>query len=1037
MVSGGAVLPDKGNRFRQSLQELKRTQTLVGEVSSDHHCLSSARSTPMSTPRSVSGMSVTSLGQLTPRPQPLPSTRAAAGDDIPVSVVVNIRPLVERERREGCQNCLHINLKDTVLPEVSVKGYSQRSFPFDQVYGEGAAPTADLFPECIAPLVEGLFNGFNATVLAYGQTGAGKTYTIGTHSEGKDSGRAWQAVIPQVTEMLFAKASELTEQDERSCVSFTASFFEVYQNSIRDLLAPRSKDAHIEIRERGGTDITLEGHTEMRVASPDELEHCLHRGVAARATHATNMNEHSSRSHAIFTITLNISKWRSLSTRAADFGDDSSAGSSDPGVDTGEEVEEKLSAKMHIVDLAGSERIKKSGVQGQQQKEAASINLGLLALRNCIEALCEPGRGHVPYRSNKLTRLLQDSLGGNARTVMVACVSPADSSMDETLNTLKYASSARNIKNKVVANRDEESSAVLALLDEVKMLREQLAALKAGTDGVGGDLTLLQAQRSSDTAVRIASLEEDRDSWRMRATVAESRCAELHAELQGLKNEHCASTASNGGGASPGLDLTPGQNPLFVSSGTGMGASPYTAERPLPFSAPRPASASSPNLEHSSPLQLQSAGSSEMDPLRPAEPLPASSAWRPLPDGESEGSASCRGATAGSSPKGISTRSISRNDLFEDIAFGIESPASGRWPNATEVLEMPMFQRAKMEHEQQVLTRKRDEATLLCTRLESLPGSVLRDGDGRLEPPKSKQTLDEWVNSAVVLDTQAADLKQILDAKMASRAACSHELSAIERHIQVLGRQVEEQQGEAEEVANDPAVSQRLQQLEALARELRETIGRHNSSIAQFQTFYLNLQDQIEKEGASQQAFRSRFQWVAQKDLKDVMAAVYRLTKKQREQLLDLRSDNVHLREEVAWRDTVLQLFANEIDDARTCETQLREELHRAASEKVRILDLYGVSQQEKGHLEERLVQAESGLERLHEAYTAALRELNQERSVSANLRGSLAELNDAAVQLAEEKERVLGTPGWHYDTAAAGEFPTPAKSIFILDLSF
>ena len=113
------------------------------------------------------------------------------------------------------------------------------------------------------------------------------------------------------------------------------------------------------------------------------------------------------------------------------------------------EVEESLSAKMHIVDLAGSERIKKSGVEGQQQKEAASINLGLLSLRNCIEALCKPQRGFVPYRSNKLTRLLQDSLGGNARTVMIACVSPADSSIEETLNTLKYASSARNIKNKV------------------------------------------------------------------------------------------------------------------------------------------------------------------------------------------------------------------------------------------------------------------------------------------------------------------------------------------------------------------------------------------------------------------------------------------------------------------------------------------------------------------------------------------------------------------------------------------------------------
>eukprot|EP00192_Tetraselmis_astigmatica_P009155 CAMPEP_0117678092 /NCGR_PEP_ID=MMETSP0804-20121206/17093_1 /TAXON_ID=1074897 /ORGANISM="Tetraselmis astigmatica, Strain CCMP880" /LENGTH=677 /DNA_ID=CAMNT_0005487417 /DNA_START=496 /DNA_END=2530 /DNA_ORIENTATION=- len=472
--------------------------------------LTSRRSTPSSSPQhpATRPAAPSSPAWDAATPRPLATTHLAAGTDIPVSVVVNIRPMMNRELSEGCQSCLSISSMPDALPEVSVAGYAMRSFPFDRVYGEGGLHSSKLFDDCVAPLVDGLFEGYNATVLAYGQTGAGKTFTIGTHPKGAEGDRQWPAVIPQFTDMMFAKAAALA-QDGRASATATVSFLELYQNSIHDMLADNHKTSHVEIRERGGTQVEVEGQREVAVASAAEVDTCLQRGIAARATHATNMNDHSSRSHAIFTVSLQVKRWRPLPTDGGE----------------GEEgVEETLSAKIHLVDLAGSERLKKSGAEGQQQKEAACINLGLLSLRNCIEALCTPNRGHVPYRSHKLTRLLQDSLGGNSRTVMIACVSPSDSNMEETLNTLKYTSSARTIKNKLVANRDEQSAAALAMMEELRRLRQELADARRSS---AASEALEMVVAGPDTASQeLEAIKHERDSWQMRACVAESMCVQ-------------------------------------------------------------------------------------------------------------------------------------------------------------------------------------------------------------------------------------------------------------------------------------------------------------------------------------------------------------------------------------------------------------------------------------------------------------------------------------------------------------------------------
>ncbi|KAJ6685868.1 CHROMOSOME-ASSOCIATED KINESIN KIF4A-LIKE PROTEIN [Salix purpurea] len=374
-----------------------------------------------------------------------------------------------------------------------------------------------MFEECIAPLVDGLFQGYNATVLAYGQTGSGKTYTMGTgFKDGCQMG-----IIPEVMNVLFSKIETLKHQTE---FQLNVSFIEILKEEVQDLLDPatlnKSDTANghggkvnlpgkpsIQIRETSNGVITLAGSTEVSVSTFKEMATCLEQGSLSRATGSTNMNNQSSRSHAIFTITLE--QMRKLNPV---FPGDSNLNDS--------MNEEYLCAKLHLVDLAGSERAKRTGSDGMRFKEGVHINKGLLALGNVISALGDEKKRkegvHVPYRDSKLTRLLQDSLGGNSRTVMIACISPADINAEETLNTLKYANRARNIQNKPIVNRDPMSSEMLKMRqqleylqaelfarggcssNEVQVLKERIAWLEAANEDLCREL---HDYRSRDTAV--------------------------------------------------------------------------------------------------------------------------------------------------------------------------------------------------------------------------------------------------------------------------------------------------------------------------------------------------------------------------------------------------------------------------------------------------------------------------------------------------------------------------------------------------------
>ncbi|KAK4428901.1 Kinesin-like protein KIN-4A [Sesamum alatum] len=399
----------------------------------------------------------------------------SSGEDCCVKVAVHVRPLLGDEKIQGCNDCVTIV---SGKPQVQI---GTHSFTFDHVYGSTGSPSTAMYEECVAPLVDGLFQGYNATVLAYGQTGSGKTYTMGTSlKDGCQTG-----LIPKVMNALFSKIETLKHEIE---FQLHVSFIEIHKEEVRDLLDPDSANKSeianghagkltipgkppIQIRETSNGVITLAGSTERSVKTLKEMADCLEHGSLSRATGSTNMNSQSSRSHAIFTITME--QMRRLHP-----------GTSNDGNLNDCMTEEYLCAKLHLVDLAGSERAKRTGSDGLRFKEGVHINKGLLALGNVISALGDEKKRkegvHVPYRDSKLTRLLQDSLGGNSRTVMIACISPADINAEETLNTLKYANRARNIQNKPVINRDPMSNEMLKMRQQLEYLQAELCARGGG-----------------------------------------------------------------------------------------------------------------------------------------------------------------------------------------------------------------------------------------------------------------------------------------------------------------------------------------------------------------------------------------------------------------------------------------------------------------------------------------------------------------------------------------------------------------------------
>uniref|UniRef100_A0A8C3B0A1 Kinesin-like protein n=1 Tax=Cyclopterus lumpus TaxID=8103 RepID=A0A8C3B0A1_CYCLU len=364
-----------------------------------------------------------------------------------VKVVVRCRPLNRKEESNGPAGSIvqmDLRLGQVILrnPRAPVSE-PQKTFTFDAVY-DANSKQGDLYDESVRPLIDSVLAGFNGTIFAYGQTGTGKTYTM----QGAWMDPQKRGVIPNAFDHIFTHISR-SQSDKQYLVR--ASYLEIYLEEVLDLLDPNHGNARpLELRESPESGVYVRDLTSCVCKSIKEIEEVMNVGNQARAVAATDMNEHSSRSHALFLITVECSQ---------------------PGPDGRKHIRV---GRLNLVDLAGSERQAKTGVQGERLKEAAKINLSLSALGNVISALADGRSGHVPYRDSKLTRLLQDSLGGNAKTVMVATLGPAPQHYDETLTTLRYANRAKNIQNQPRVNEDPKDALLREFQMEIARLRAQL-----------------------------------------------------------------------------------------------------------------------------------------------------------------------------------------------------------------------------------------------------------------------------------------------------------------------------------------------------------------------------------------------------------------------------------------------------------------------------------------------------------------------------------------------------------------------------------
>ncbi|XP_036914063.1 kinesin-like protein KIF21A isoform X8 [Sturnira hondurensis] len=478
-----------------------------------------------------------------------------APDESSVRVAVRIRPQLAKEKIEGCHICTSVTPGE---PQVFLG--KDKAFTFDYVF-DIDSQQEQIYTQCIEKLIEGCFEGYNATVFAYGQTGAGKTYTMGT---GFDVNiiEEEQGIISRAVKHLFKSIEEKKHTAMKNGLpppdfKVNAQFLELYNEEVLDLfdttrdIDAKNKKSNIRIHEDSTGGIYTVGVTTRTVNTESEMMQCLKLGALSRTTASTQMNVQSSRSHAIFTIHL-------CQTRMCPQLDAENATDNKVISEPSQMTEfETLTAKFHFVDLAGSERLKRTGATGERAKEGISINCGLLALGNVISALGDRSKRatHVPYRDSKLTRLLQDSLGGNSQTIMIACVSPSDRDFMETLNTLKYANRARNIKNKVMVNQDRASQQINALRSEITRLQMELMEYKTGKriideEGVESindmfhENAMLQTE-NNNLRVRIKAMQETVDALRTRVTQLVSDQANQVLARAGEGNEEISNMIHN------------------------------------------------------------------------------------------------------------------------------------------------------------------------------------------------------------------------------------------------------------------------------------------------------------------------------------------------------------------------------------------------------------------------------------------------------------------------------------------------------------
>ncbi|KAI8152240.1 Kinesin-like protein bimC [Colletotrichum sp. SAR 10_70] len=423
----------------------------------------------------------------------------APGGGTNISVVVRCRGRNEREVRENSAQVVRADgaKGENIELSLGANALSNKTYNFDRVFSAAADQTM-VFDDVVKPILEEMLAGFNCTIFAYGQTGTGKTYTMSgdmTETLGLLNDNA--GIIPRVLHALFNK---LEVDDTESCVK--CSFIELYNEELRDLISVEEDRHKLKIYDdtsrRGHATTVVQGMEERHIKTASEGIKVLQGGSLRREVAATNCNDLSSRSHTVFTITAYVRK-------------------------KGEDGEEDYvsAGKLNLVDLAGSENIQRSGAENKRAAEAGLINKSLLTLGRVINALVDRSQ-HIPYRESKLTRLLQDSLGGRTKTCIIATISPAKSNLEETISTLDYAFRAKNIRNKPQLN---------AMINKKMLLRDfatEIERLKS---------ELITTRQRNGVYLSNESYEEMTAQSESRRIVVEEQAAKMETLENNLKNK--------------------------------------------------------------------------------------------------------------------------------------------------------------------------------------------------------------------------------------------------------------------------------------------------------------------------------------------------------------------------------------------------------------------------------------------------------------------------------------------------------------------
>jgi len=387
--------------------------------------------------------------------EPRPSDDPEESADANIVVAVRVRGLLPQEITSAGRSCLLVEGSSVIVKELEsvrtddylrVHKSRERSYGFNFVF-DADSETSTIYDATVSHLVGAVIKGFNATVFAYGATGAGKTHTM-LGSESKPSG-----IMTLALNDLFTR---LRQNENETKFRIKCSFLEVYNENIYDLLSDQNKnDMYLDLREDSQKGIFVNGLSEWEdISNASQIMSLLHKGNKNRTREPTCANQVSSRSHAVFSVTLEQRPF------TADVSHDVEIG------------------KLSMIDLAGSERASATNNRGIRLLEGANINRSLLSLANCITALSDRN-AFVPYRDSKLTRLLKDSLGGNCRTVMIANVSPCHHSYEDSHNTLKYAHRANSIKTKATKNVVSVNYHATKYTKIIQELRNEISQLKS------------------------------------------------------------------------------------------------------------------------------------------------------------------------------------------------------------------------------------------------------------------------------------------------------------------------------------------------------------------------------------------------------------------------------------------------------------------------------------------------------------------------------------------------------------------------------